>query len=392
MGEASDIVLGLGNSLDYSIPWEPAAISALAAELGISEWPAVPARITGERELVCAILAYSAAGVGTERSVASVAPIEAVAARLGFGESLGGTAVRAGRILELLDLPCTIHLSTLSPPVQALLSPAARFLSGRASGPAYPHLIVQFTDDQPVVIGGRPRTPLRPNRLIFVHDPDNTELVLAPELPSAVAASTIFLVSGLNACLERPALDAQVQQLQKLIATMRPGSWAIYEDSGFHEPTFSAVALAAMAAACDVVGMNEDEFCGHVGAAVDLTDPAAVAAAGATLARRWQIRNLVVHTAHWAAAFGLQADRLRPALTGGVRAGAARYLKGDLMTAADLDPGRGWQPHPVGQRVATGLAEFGVTAVPGLAVPAAAPVTVGLGDSFVGGFVAGLQR
>jgi ADP-dependent phosphofructokinase/glucokinase len=389
---ASEILLGMGNSLDYDILWEPQAIAALAADCGIDTWPEPPAQIRDERDLLCAILAYSAAGIGTELTVDSVEVIESAARKLGFREALGGTGVRAGRVLDLLGIDCTVHLSSVLPQTELLLWHNAHYLAGRYSTVLYPHLIVQFRDDEPITIGGVSRTPPRPNRLIFVNDPDNANIELAPELPDAVLASSIWLISGINAIADEPHLVERLDQIRALTDTMRPGSWVVYEDSGFHHEYLSAIALAAMAEVCDVVGMNEDEFIRHLAAPVDLADPLSVGAGLADLASRWAITNLVVHTARWAAVVGPQAEQLRPALVEGILAGAARFSHGDAMTQHDLTDLRSAPTHPTGGLVATGLERAGFTAVPALDLNPREPVTVGLGDSFVGGFLAGLHR
>lgn len=392
MDQASEILLGMGNSLDYEMAWHPEAISRLAADWGINSWPAPPEHIRHERDLLCAILAYSAAGIGTERAVKSVATIQSLARRLGFRESVGGTCVRAARVLDLLGLDCTLHLSSMSAQVESLLWPGVRYLASRRTPTAYPHLIVQFTSDGQLEVGGVARTPPRANRLIFVNDPDNAELSLAPALPQTVARSTIWLISGLNAITDEDHLTVLLEQIQTLTHGMHPGSWTVYEDGGFHHQELSVRALSAMAGVCDVVGMNEDEFAHHLATSVDLNDPLSVGAALTTVARKRRIKNLMVHTAQWVAAIGPQAEQLRPALTQGVLAGAARYYNGDAMTAGDLDLLHSVPANPDGATVATGLEQAGMTAVAALDLYPPDPVTIGLGDSFVGGFLAGLHR
>ena len=392
MGKASKILLGMGNSLDYDIVWQPQAIASLAEDWGIDTWPEPPLGIHSEPDLLCAILAYSAAGIGTERAVDSVDVIESTARKLGFRESVGGTGVRAGRVLDLLGIDCTVHLSSVPPDVELLLWRDARYLTGRQATAPYPHLIVQFTADQALTIGGIARTPPRPNRLIFVNDPDNSELDFAPALPEAVSTSSIWLISGINAIADKLHLDTRLGQLQTLTRTMRPGSWVVYEDSGFHHQVLASTALSAMADVCDVVGMNEDEFVSHLGTPVDLDDPESVRPGLTALARKWNIKNLVVHTARWAAVIGPQSEQLRPALINGVLAGAARFTKGDAMTEDDLAQLGSAPPNPNGVAVVAGLERAGMTAVAAPELSPREPVTVGLGDSFVGGFLAGLYR
>ena len=62
MSEASDILLGMGNSLDYDIHWRPERLSEVAAELGIVAWPGPPPATRDERDLVSAVLAYNQRG------------------------------------------------------------------------------------------------------------------------------------------------------------------------------------------------------------------------------------------------------------------------------------------------------------------------------------------
>ncbi len=392
MDQALEILLGLSSAVDYEVSWDAETVSELAAAWAIDSWPAVPQHIHDERDLLCAILAYSAAGTGTERAVDSVAAIESIARRLGFRESLGGTGVRAGRVLDLLGIDCTVHLSSLSPHVQRLLWPGARYLASRREPTVYPHLIVQYTSDGPLTVGGITRTPPRPNRLIFVNDPTNAELALAPDLPETAAHSLIWLISGINAITDSTLLQERLDQIKIIARAMPPAGWAVYEDSGFHRHDLAATALSAMAGVCDIVSMNEDEFAAHLAAPVNMDDPRSVHRGLADVARTWNIRNLVVHTSSWAAAVGPQSSQLRTALSEGVRVSAARYLMGDDMTADHVEQLRSAPTNQNGATVAAGLERAGVTATAALALRPLRPVTIGLGDSFVGGFLAGLHR
>jgi hypothetical protein len=89
---------------------------------------------------------------------------------------------------------------------------------------------------------------------------------------------------------------------------------------------------------------------------------------------------------------GTQAEQLRPALIEGILSGAARFSYGDAMTQQNLTDLLSVSANPTGASVAAGLESAGFTAVPALDLSPSEPVTVGLGDSFVGGFLAGLYR
>lgn len=390
--KGSQILLGLGSSLDYEVIWDPRAVSALAGTLGISRWPTAPVRIRDEKDLLSSILAYSASGTGTERAVDSVEIIESVAHKLGFSESLGGTGVRAGRVVNLFGIGCTVHLSSVSPQVERLLWPGAQYVVAGRNTALYPHLIVQFTTDGALTVGSDTRTPPRANRLIFVNDPDSAKLILAPGLSEVSARSSIMLISGLNAITDETRLAERLEQLVHVVHTMGPGSWAIYEDSGFHRQDLAAETLRVMASVCDVVSMNEDEFAGHLSSSVDLDDPESVGRRLLDVITERDIRTLVVHTARWAAAVGAQSTQLKAALVEGVLASSARYLMCDGMTAAHTEQLRSAPMDLHGSIVAAGLERSGVTAVAARSLRPIRPVTVGLGDSFIGGFLAGLHR
>jgi len=136
--------------------------------------------------------------------------------------------------------------------------------------------------------------------------------------------------------------------------------------------------------------MNEDELQEYVGRAVNLLDAADVTAALAEAHRLIPAPALVVHTRYWAIAVGPDAAHHRVALESAVRVSATRYRLGDVFGPDDLEQTARLPRHAGGARVVAGVeaaapASAGVTAV---VADVAHPTTIGLGDSFVGGFLA----
>jgi ADP-dependent phosphofructokinase/glucokinase len=103
-----------------------------------------------------------------------------------------------------------------------------------------------------------------------------------------------------------------------------------------------------------------------------------------------------VHTKYWALALGQRAASLRPSLVGGITMASTRYRLGDGFTADDYAVTGAMTPSPSAQRLTAEVA--GLLGPDACVVPAldltdvAAPTTIGLGDSFVGGFLAALDR
>ena len=168
-----------------------------------------------------------------------------------------------------------------------------------------------------------------------------------------------------------------------------------YEDAGFHHPGFNRRVLGALLDAVHIFGLNEDELQAHLGRPVDVCSAADMVSALNRLRSLIPVPTLVVHTKYWAAAIGADAARFADALDGGLIAATTRYRCGDDFTEVDLAATR----RTPRRTEAAGFAVELERAMDGFAccragfeVKVAAPTTVGLGDTFVGGFLAALAR
>jgi sugar/nucleoside kinase (ribokinase family) len=98
--------------------------------------------------------------------------------------------------------------------------------------------------------------------------------------------------------------------------------------------------------------------------------------------------TLVLHTKYWALAFG--AGAYAGALDTGTVMAATRYCHGDDFTDEDVERLRARPRRPESVAFAAALrSRMGdtVVCVPGFALDVEHPTTVGLGDTFVGGFL-----
>jgi ADP-dependent phosphofructokinase/glucokinase len=96
----------------------------------------------------------------------------------------------------------------------------------------------------------------------------------------------------------------------------------------------------------------------------------------------------VLHTKYWAVALG---EDYTDALDNGIVMAATRYCHGDEFTDEDVERLRRRPRAPASVAFAAALrAEMGdkVRCVPGFELDVENPTTVGLGDTFVGGFLA----
>jgi ADP-dependent phosphofructokinase/glucokinase len=391
-------VLGLGGTVDYEIDWDPGTLTRLAAEWGLraDELDAgVP--ILSERDLLRSLLGFVRDGVGGERFVASSEIVEAFARRFERRVTLGGTCVRAAIAMDRVrDLPALVHLVSIDDDVRRLLPASTTYLCSADRDTTDPHLIVQYPAASPVRVAGEDVVAAHPNRLIYVNDPPNLELVLHPGLADAVAAADVTLVSGFNVIQDRALLGDRLATVAAALDGRAPGSFAYFEDAGYHVPALRADVRDALAGRVDAWAMNEDELQAWIGRPVDLLDAADVAKALVDLRAAVPARTLVVHTKYWARAAGPGADGLRAALRGGITMASTRYLHGDDFTVEDYAATGAREPGPLGARFAAeveavaGSAAGELACEPAYALDVPRPTTIGLGDTFVGGFLAAL--
>jgi len=198
-------------------------------------------------------------------------------------------------------------------------------------------------------------------------------------------------VSGFNAMDARGLLDERMETLRAAMHRLTPDAVVVYEDAGFHVQGFERVVIDALHDRIDVYSLNEDELQAHVGRRVSLLDPVDVAGALKRVQELVSVPTVVVHTHHWALAYGSRGQKMRAALDGGVSMASTRYLHGDAMTLDDYAAVTSIPRQAAGESFAARIESVlggQVSCVAARVLECDSPTTVGLGDSFVGGMVA----
>lgn len=386
-------VLGSGGTIDHEIEWDGALIARLAGEYGIRLADCDPdLPITDERSLVAVILGHAHRRRGGERFVAAAEVIEAFSARHRRTVTIGGTPVRAALIMRTLGVRSTVLLVAVDDTFLGLFPDDCDFLLSDDRARLVPHLIVQFPATGRIPVRDGEIVIDRPNRLILVNDPPQLTMEPSPDLPAALADAEVLLISGFNAMRDADLLRDRIAAMAAAVLSLPDQALVMYEDAGYHSDAVSRAAHEMITPLTDVFSMNEDELQAHLGREVDLLDAAAVSAALADLHRLFAGPTIVVHTRHWALASGPRAAELEGALAGGIDAATARYVYGDAATAADVAAIRHSPIPPSHRAVARALraADGQVRCIPAYEVHPAHPTTIGLGDCFVGGFLASL--
>jgi len=389
---AAHLVLGLGGTVDYEIEWDSRVFEGLIRDFEIrSDELSTREPIVDERALVVTVLGFLERGVGGERFVASSDIVLAFASRFRTRVTLGGTGVRAGIAMHSLGVPSTQHLVSIDDNVRQLLPESIAWISSADGDTLDPHLIVQFAAGARVSAGDIDITARSANRVILANDPPNREMRLSPRLGPTLRTADAFLVSGFNTMQDPSLLESRLDELAQAMGELPESALVFYEDAGFYEPGFSARVRERLLDRIDVYSLNEDELQEYLGRPLDLLDPAAIATALVEARRLIPAPVLVVHSRFWALAFGSDAERYRAALAGGVAMAATRYRVGDGHTARDYAETTALAVHSGGVAFAAAIeARFHgrVVCVPAYDLRPENPTTIGLGDTFVGGFFA----
>lgn len=392
MADASRVLLGLGGCVDCELKLTAGVLEQLVAEYGIVAADLTsPATVTSERDLVVSILGYVAWGGGGEHFVASAPALSTFANRFPHRETLGGTSVRAGILMSRLGVPSTLHLVTVNDTFRRLLPTESEYINSGVGDTFYPHLIAQYHKGLRVRASNIDIIAPFPNRLIYVNDPANGAMLLTDDLGDRLRKADVFLISGLNAMRDEAELDERLASLKEHMRQLPYGAVTYFEDAAYHEPAFSRRVRDALLDEIGVYGLNEDELQSHLGHRVDLLSAEDVAEALAAVHALIPVPTLVLHTKYWAVALG--SGRYTDALDTGTIMAATRYCHGDDFTDEEVERLRRLPRRPESVAFAAALrSRMGgtVDCVPGFALDVQNPTTVGLGDTFVGGFLAEL--
>jgi len=388
------IALGFGNNIDYEIVWDSGVIENLIREYGISDRElSADIAINSERDLLVSILGFIKTGCGGERFVSSCDIIETFAARFSYRITLGGTSVRAAAAMRKLGHSSVIHLVTINDHVRERIPDDCTYICSAEEENLFPHLIVQYGNGTRITAADIDICTDRGDRMIYVNDSDNSEMKLHEDFAGLVTEAKVLLISGFNAMRDPSLLEKRLKTLVKIISALPRDALVFYEDACFHQAEMRKQLRDALADKINIFSMNEDELQGHLERKLDLLDPNQVADALADIHMLIPSPLIVVHTRHWALAYGENAVSFEEALKGGIKMATARIRFGDNFTAENYHETKKCLPKSQGVRFAdemNRLLHKQACCLPSLDAGGFQTATVGLGDAFVGGFLAAL--
>lgn len=385
------LALGFSNTVDYELVWDAKRLQSLVDAHGIT-MDALGDRtpIRSLRDLLCSILFHMKNGTGCGLFAEDQAVLDAFAAGFAYKVTLGGTAVRAAIALAKLDVRSLVHLVSINEDTLRELPEQVEWVCGRKDFTHSPHIVLQYPQGAEMLVEGTRLQAPQANRVIYTSDADNARLNIAPDFFSRLAGCRALVLSSFDIIQNADVLADRLAIVSHHLLGLPDNVAVIYEDAHFAHRDFPAMISRRLLPFVDIHSMNEDEFAFYAGRTVDLLRPEDVWEALCGVRTLLPVPYLVVHTKHWALACGRNAESLSRALDSGNALAGARYAMGDAFTAVDFravaNGPRKKEAEAFAARIQA-VSGGDVCCRPAYAVSAREVTTIGLGDSFVGGFL-----
>ncbi len=394
MRSPEKIVLGLGGTVDYEITLDSQVLNGLIERYAIEpEEISNNVKIDSQRDLLLNLLDFLRTGTGGERFVSESRFIEEFSSLFDKDITLGGTCVRAAMALEQFDIGCTLHLVSINEVTRRQLPKSAKYICSDKRDTFDPHLIVQFPKGLHIRSGEIDFTSPHANRIIFTNDPPNRNLLISEDLGNILSNAELFLISGFNCIQEQSILDLRISDIKRHMQALSDDAVVFFEDAGYHIPSLSIRVRDELIGLIDVYSMNEEELQSYLGRTLDLLNVVDMLAAFTEIHQLIPADTLVVHTKYWAVAIGKHSEHYSKGLLGGITMASTRYLFGDELSREKYSEVSQLPQNNEGlifSKEITKVSGNFIQCVPTLLLHSDKPHTIGLGDTFVGGFIAAI--
>ena len=393
---AESMVLGLGGTVDFEIAWSNEIFDLLVRNNQIQYSEIAKSKIIdSERELICTVLWFLANSSGGEVQVSNSEIVKTFSSRFDKKITLGGTGVRAALAMRKFGHTSTLHLVSIDDNVREKLPVDLPYICSASSDTLDPHLIIQFNQNSIVSVEKTTITPSRADRIILTCDPPNEILAFSQDFPSALEKAEIFLISGFNSIHIKEILESRLTEIATITQSLPKSSLIFFEDAGYHFPEYQNIVKDKISKLTDFYSMNEEEFQNYLGKSVDFFDSNSVLDAFAAIVKIVRVPILVIHTKYWSVILGEEFEKYTECVDSGMAMATSRYIYGDDFTVKDYsnvcDLPRNPKSLQLSLAVNNGLSKVGQL-LPAFEINCESPTTIGLGDSFVGGFLLELLK
>lgn len=377
--------LGLGANIDYEIKWDTEKFCKI---INYDQFTNKSISIIISKILTC--MKY---GHGAEFAVPDEHYLNYICSSFSYQETLGGTAARASLVVSLFDQNSYLHLADSPENYHHLLPDTVNCIwNNKSELPSFPHVIIQYPSG--VEIRHKHGEFITPNsnRIILTADIANEMLPISDELPEIIKKCPISLISGFNSIQDKSLLSLRLSTLESSMLNKSDNSIVIYEDAAFHNEELHKFVIDSVANYADVLSFNEDELSTLLNSNVDIHNIYQIHYAIEQIDSKFPNNTVILHNSIWNDMSTPSSSKLFNALQFAVATSTTRYMFGDSINKDTIL--KTYQNIILDKTNELSIPLNSLTNwsfIPTPQVDCPNPTTIGLGDSFIGGFLAALN-
>jgi len=412
------ILLGYTSDLDVVIEWNDETFADILSTYLKEE----PTLASGEvmdsiQSFVRIVCYYMIHGLGGEIDITDGSICEYLESRFKTTYVLGGTCAQGAAALNAIGFPVIIHITDKSRAVCSLLdrpgvemvvqgSPSP-ILQGASAEPPIRHMVLQYSKDTRITANGTTYTVPASNRLIMDFDKIHKFLPIDRDFlqygETASCGLRAYAISGFNAIVDTAIMEERTTGLAahfRRLKDRNPDCRLYLEDAHYLNFDLKRIVFAQFAGLIDIFGMNEEELGDHterLGFKMNKDDLVSVLAGLAVLVGEYSMPGIVLHTKDYSLYYGEEqrgVDIVKGLTLGNLLAGT-RARVGGYGSYDDCGETLRLPLSPIGTAFHEQLDRIGDVGKSVFLVPSRymekPKYTIGLGDSFMGGFLISLE-
>ena len=408
-------VFGYTSDLDVVLKWDEAALNAVLSK-HLKENPTVRDReeIDSYASLARVMAYYMINGLGGEIDITNYEVCQYLENQFAHQYALGGTCAQGATALNAVGFPVVVHITDMSREVCAQMDhPGIQVVTSRGLRPIMQaateelpvrHIILQYPKGAKIQVLGEEYTIPVSNRLIIDFDTVHKRLPLDPQFISFCEKNAkniiAYSISGFNLIVDSEAMEKHADELcthYNKIKKENPSCVIYLEGACYLNSEVKNLVFDKLAESVDILGMNEEELVDHTakyGVSTKIDDLDSVLSGLDFLLKTYPSKAIVMHTKDYAIYYGDEIRGINPekGLTLGNLMSGTRARIGEYGTIADCEETLKIALSPKGVAFASKTkriqSDRKICLVPSRYMERP-KYTIGLGDTFMAGFMAG---
>ena len=319
------LVFGYTSDLDIIVEWNLETFRKILSEY-LTEEPAIKeCDVIDSMESFARIVSfYMLKGLGGEIEITDRKVVNFLKERFTTHFALGGTCAQAATAFGTIGFPSIVHITDRSREVSRLMdglgievvAPSGRIpiLEGASDDLPVQHLILQYPKGARFNILGRECSTPISNRLIMDYDKIHKFVPIDPNFLDYCETNAkdilAYSSSGFNAVIDPDIMTGLIEKLAKhyrKIKEQNPACIICLESAHYMSSKINDIVFERFADSIDLLGMNEEELFDfshkhHID--VDLKDMNSIITSLEFLVEKYPLAGVVLHTKDYAMYYG----------------------------------------------------------------------------------------